>query len=277
MQWQSKKGGVVVVRQGEHHYVAKYSEKHQRSLHNCLKREGVLMAECNHPLLVKYVSEALMKAPTGNKTIDYLLLEYCPRGDLFEMLELDKEISYQLVKGLAAQVATQLQDMHDKKIAHLDVKLENIFIRQDCTVLLADLGSAQSLLAFDPLDQGTYFYMAPEVHRNGHYKTTYDPIKADAHSLGVLLFALVFLEFPWSKACQSNAKYSAFLKGRVAWWSEKQKMLARPDEFKELLSLIDLLLEPVPANRLSIKALLKHISQGATLNSALALRHLLQG
>ncbi len=118
--------------------------------------------------------------------------------------------------------------------------------------------------------------MAPEIHRNGHYKSVYDPIKADAHSLGVLLFSLVFLEFPWGKACQSNSKYSAFLRGRVAWWSEKLEMLPRPEEYKELLSLIDLLLDPVPANRLSVKAFLKHMSQGASLNSALALKQLLE-
>ncbi len=103
------------------------------------------MADCNHPLLVKYVPEGVIKGPTGTRSVDYLLLEYCPRGDLFEMLEMDKELPYQLVKGIAVQVAGQLQDMHDKRIAHLDVKLENILIRQDCAVLLADLGSAQSL------------------------------------------------------------------------------------------------------------------------------------
>ncbi len=36
LQWLGKKGGVVVVRQGGEQFVAKYSEKHQRSQHNCL-------------------------------------------------------------------------------------------------------------------------------------------------------------------------------------------------------------------------------------------------
>ena len=88
--------------------------------------------------------------------------------------------------------------MHDMGIYHRDVKMMNIFVRQDSRrdirFLLGDFGSScllkQDQMMNDRL--GTMHWMAPEVinrQQNG--------LKADVWSMGVLLHELISGEHPY--------------------------------------------------------------------------------
>ena len=86
-----------------------------------------------------------------------------------------------LMRSAMAQLASQLQRVHDGGFVHADTKLANALVDRHGQVHLSDFGTA---MAFDPKTRsvqgkrGTPFLMAPEIVR----KQQYGP-KADAWSL----------------------------------------------------------------------------------------------
>ena len=88
-----------------------------------------------------------------DKTNLYLLYEYCPKGELWNLLNpiVDKKTKKTKPKGLhlsfvhfyMAELIDILQYLHDKKILHRDLKPENIFIANDYHIRLGDFGTAK--------------------------------------------------------------------------------------------------------------------------------------
>jgi serine/threonine protein kinase len=104
--------------------------------------------------------------------------------------------------------------MHERNIVHCDLKEGNILIsfeKDNSTDLesaclpvafkIADLGIAKDLSVEKPgeilMNSGTPKYMAPEqfVSRRGKIE---NPFLCDVYSLGVILFHLIFKEYPFS-------------------------------------------------------------------------------
>ena len=70
------------------------------------------------------------------------------------------------------QIASALKHMQEKRIMHRDLKPANIFITNDGTLKLGDLGlgrylSSQTIEAFSRV--GTPLYMSPEVLKGSGY------------------------------------------------------------------------------------------------------------
>ena len=89
----------------------------------------------------------------------YLIFEYCPAGELFDVLEEDKAAEY------FSQLCLAVRYCHSLGVVHRDVKLENILIGQDGKIRLADFGFAEILRPGERLYGicGTPQYLAPEV------------------------------------------------------------------------------------------------------------------
>ena len=94
--------------------------------------------------------------------------------------------------------------LHQKKIAHRDLKPENILLDDHLTVKLADFAFATNLNV-DALQEycGTSGYMAPEILE----RKTYDGLKSDIFSLGVMLLVLVTGKLPFKKAKMSDFNF----------------------------------------------------------------------
>ena len=90
-----------------------------------------------------------------------------------------------------------LKYLHDKDIAHRDLKLDNMLVDEFLNFKVADFGYA-SAKAGDMLDTefGTNCYIAPEVRE----KKPYDGKKADIFSTAVILYAVVRGNFPFINA-----------------------------------------------------------------------------
>lgn len=80
--------------------------------------------------------------------------------------------------------------MHQANLCHLDLKIDNVMIGADYSLRLADFGFVTSTL--QPIHKmiGTKSSMAPEILNER--RTTYDGVKADIFSLGLILFILYF-------------------------------------------------------------------------------------
>ena len=97
-----------------------------------------------------------------------------------------------------------LSYLNTKKVAHRDLKLENILIDNDLNLKVADFGFA-TYKHFSKLKsyRGTKTYMAPEIKEG----KTYDGRQIDIFSVGVILFIIVLGIFPFQEAKPDDYYY----------------------------------------------------------------------
>ncbi|MFO0931115.1 MAG: protein kinase [Planctomycetota bacterium] len=127
----------------------------------------------------------------GGVEVPYLVLEHVEAGTLRALLDEVGTVSERLAREVGAAVAEALAAIHAAGIVHRDVKPENVFLLDDETVKLADLGVALLRDEADRITQpgefvGSLLYAAPEQLEHGPVDA-----RADLYALGLLLFELV--------------------------------------------------------------------------------------
>ena len=143
----------------------------------------------------------------------YLVLEFCSNGDLYEAIRLDKgPLETEHVRDFMLQLVGAVEFIHSKGIYHRDIKPENIFLTQDGTMKLGDLGLATA----DPwsweIAVGSDRYMAPE-----QYDPTdagYSTAKADIWAIGIVLLNVLFQRNPFAVPATSDPLYADFAHDR---------------------------------------------------------------
>ncbi|PRP76524.1 serine/threonine kinase [Planoprotostelium fungivorum] len=126
--------------------------------------------------------------------------------DLFAFLE---ERDYQpldedQVWTIFSQLLKIFNEIHNRGIAHKDIKLENIMVdRQSLNITVIDFGLCELFKARKTSPNaewlsedysGSLEYIAPE--KKVCQRQPYSPKKADVWSLGITLYTLLFGEFP---------------------------------------------------------------------------------
>jgi len=126
-----------------------------------------------------------------NKHEIVLVLEYAPGGDFQSVLDDDMVPFEQDVQGFMLQLLEALSYVHERKIAHLDIKPQNIVLMSEfpnCEIKLCDLEVSRVIQENEEIREiiGTPDYVAPEI-------LAYEPISlaADIWSLGVLAYVLL--------------------------------------------------------------------------------------
>eukprot|EP00891_Asterochloris_glomerata_P007383 jgi/Astpho2/7383/e_gw1.00114.154.1_t len=124
-------------------------------------------------------------------------MEHCTGGDLLERLLKEGRAMHEhrVALEVAHPLLSALARMHQLRIIHRDIKLENIFLDGEGRVKLGDFGLTMSMkqeLAISPV--GTVEYMAPEVARD--IKACDE--KVDIWALGVTLYELLTGHLPFS-------------------------------------------------------------------------------
>lgn len=128
-----------------------------------------------------------------------LFSRYADNGDLLDFIKRNGVVPEQQSKMWFRQMASGLQYLHNKNIAHRDLKCENILLSRRFNVKLADFGFARFCVDTDGrrvLSQtycGSAAYAAPEVV-NG---TPYNPKLSDVWSLGIILFIMLNASMPF--------------------------------------------------------------------------------
>jgi len=126
-----------------------------------------------------------------NKHEIVLVLEYAPGGDFQSVLDDDMVPFEQDVQGFMLQLLEAISYVHERKIAHLDIKPQNIVLMSEfpnCEIKLCDLEVSRVIQENEEIREiiGTPDYVAPEI-------LAYEPISlaADIWSLGVLAYVLL--------------------------------------------------------------------------------------
>jgi transglutaminase-like putative cysteine protease len=112
----------------------------------------------------------------------YLVTKLYERGTLHRRVQRGGPLSPGEVASAGRQLAMALETLHQHSILHGDVKPENVFIDDDGSMVLGDLGSAWLRADGGPASMMTPPYAAPEVWL-GHAPT----IASDIYSLGLTL------------------------------------------------------------------------------------------
>jgi fused-like protein len=110
------------------------------------------------------------------------------QGELFEILEDDRNLPENEVRKIAMQLVHALYYLHSHRIIHRDMKPQNILISANGIVKLCDFGFARSMsnntIVLTSI-KGTPLYMAPELVQELPYNHT-----VDLWSLGVIIYEL---------------------------------------------------------------------------------------
>ena len=154
------------------------------------RKEALALAKLNHPNI------AAVYDVGEEKGTDYLVMECVPGHSLAEEAGA-RPVAEKEAVALGAQIATALEEAHDRGIVHRDLKPGNIMVTPKRQVKVLDFGLARILRpvgepsATETFTQtqnqaGTLPYMAPEQLRG-------EPADArtDIHALGAVLFEVV--------------------------------------------------------------------------------------
>ncbi|KAI5547425.1 protein serine/threonine kinase protein [Trichomonas vaginalis G3] len=124
----------------------------------------------------------------------YMVLEYCPT-DLYKVFSAGGKLYEEDIYRYAHDAVLAIKSVHDKNIAHCDIKPANFFIDTYGRVKIGDFGLASfnGSSCSCKMAKGTKLFMAPEV-----YCKKYTPMKSDIWSLGVTLYFLATQTYPFN-------------------------------------------------------------------------------
>lgn len=109
---------------------------------------------------------------------------------------------------LVARMADAVAHLHGLFVAHCDIKLDNWLQDDAAGVVLVDFGLCFHGASADDVLQrrtGSVASCAPEVLRGEFY----NPFRADVYSLGICAFGMLAGFYPFERASEDDAVYSA--------------------------------------------------------------------
>ncbi|KAF9971332.1 G2-specific serine/threonine protein kinase [Actinomortierella ambigua] len=181
-----------------------------------LVSEVNILKDLKHPNIVDFIERVIDR----EKSIIYIIMEYCEYGDLATVIRNHKEqnvpIEEEYVWSILTQLVLALHECHcgtvtdpetklqkPRPVLHRDLKPDNVFLMSKYSVKLGDFGLSRSLTnprhAFAQTFVGTPYYMSPELIS----EASYGP-KSDIWSLGCIIYELCALEPPFLAKSQAS-------------------------------------------------------------------------
>lgn len=125
----------------------------------------------------------------------YLVIEYCPGGNLLEFIYEGKITSDLQAAKIFYQIVDGLHYCHERGVAHRDLKSLNILMFNSEYIKICDFGFCAFFNENEKFKTfcGSPCYVSPECLQ----RIQYDSQKSDIWSLGVILYELLFGTQPW--------------------------------------------------------------------------------
>jgi cGMP-dependent protein kinase len=167
--------------------------------------EKNILAEVDHPFIVQ-----LMATFKDDQRL-YMVLEYCPGGELFSLLQMTKRLKMDDCVFYAGSVMLAFEYIHELNVIYRDLKPENLLLDAQGYCKICDFGFAKKIKDRTWTLCGTPEYLAPEIIRSkGHGKGV------DWWALGVLVFEMAagYPPFCGNSAMQT---YKLILEGNLSF------------------------------------------------------------
>ena len=152
-------------------------------------REARMAAALSHPNLVSVYD-------VGEEGgLPYIVMEYVEGETLAELMAREGPLPERRAVDLLVQTCAGLQQAHAAGLVHRDIKPQNLLVRRDGVVKIADFGIARTLDSTQLTQAGTVLgtdaYLAPE-------QAAGEPVTsaADIYSLGAVAYELLMGRTP---------------------------------------------------------------------------------
>ena len=209
-----------------------------------------ILKKLSHPNIVKIFEFYITKAHY------YIVTEYCKDGELFSYIK--NKYSERQLAVLFYQIFSGLWYLHDHKILHRDIKLENIMIsgkeKDQSTgeelfwIKIIDFGTAK-IFEKNKKEKdvvGSSYYIAPEVLKQNYNE------KCDTWSVGIILYMALVGKAPFDGKDDDEIIHKI---AKANYNNKDSKLLNHSLEVRDLLSK---LLEKDINKRFSAKEALEH-------------------
>jgi eukaryotic-like serine/threonine-protein kinase len=154
-------------------------------------REARIAAKLSHPNVVSVYD--------GGETdgLPYIVMEYVEGVTLADELARRGRLSPDEATGLAVQACAGLEHAHAAGLVHRDIKPQNLLLRTDGVLKIADFGIARAVEGTQLTEAGTVLgtavYLAPEQASGEQVSPA-----ADIYSLGAVTYELISGQPPFS-------------------------------------------------------------------------------
>ena len=162
----------------------------QDNLTNRLVMEINLLKQMDHPMInqLYYIEE--------NDDFVYIVMEYSQNGDLLSFVNNNGKLIEPIARRYFVQLFSVIEYLHkEKKVAHRDLKAENILLDQYFNIRVIDFGLSRCFESenckFDT-KCGSPAYVPPEMILGKGYSTN-----ADTWSAGIILYAMTVGRLPF--------------------------------------------------------------------------------
>jgi len=192
----------------------------------------------------------------SNNDFEFLVFERVYGSDLFHMIEKRKFVPFneRETRSIFKQIIKAIKHSHDNSIVHRDIKLENILMDPSTSkVTVIDYGLCD-IVARGQVSQkfcGSLDYVAPEVVSQRNY----NGFLADVYSLGIVLYTLMFAEFPFVSKDRMYAIKKRLPQPPIAFADSKMKRFKISMDAKDLITKM---LRPEPATRITLEEVKNH-------------------
>ena len=178
-----------------------------------LQREIALLKEMDHPFIAEFFHVI------EDDECFYLVMEYVENGNLLDYVNGNGRLSEDQARRYFTQLIAVLEYLHgEKKVAHRDLKCENVLLDRYNNIRVIDFGLSNMFSDVCPQLNtacGSPAYAAPEMVKGNAYTQA-----ADIWSAGILLYAITVGHLPFDddnlqrllqKIVYTEAFYPSFL------------------------------------------------------------------